>query len=446
MNQDLETAAVTAFLNLATSAPAEAAGALDSTGIRPEDFSDRTRAAVFGLAAQWVREGRTPDPVVFRDALRPTVPDAGRVVLSLFMSADTALAPLERLRAVRDAGRRRRAAGSLGVAVALLQSPASALPEAISQVSRTLEELRGGEVGGECTLDQDIVAFCDRLDQIDRGEIDPVIPTGVEALDAVIGGHEADILTFVGGLPATGKGALLTAFARNLADRKVRCGLVWLEDPRRNLNARMVAEESGVPLFVLLKRRLTPFQKQRVGEAMERVYARGQFIDVNDQKAQTAEQVEAACRRLASRGARVLIVSNLTRVERPRTDRDDLEVQRILVRLERIAADYRLAVIVDAHLKRRTGLDETKTAELSDFAFSAAIERCAKVALMVSRPNYGQPELDNVLRVAVAKQMNGKAGVEVDLDFDGPSAIVRNKPAPETSAKADAMYERDERS
>lgn len=443
MSPDLETAALRALLDVAQANPSSAAALLEASGARPEDFADRARAALFALIVTCARDGKHADPVLFREKLAPVV--AWKALAPYFFHDDLAFDPAERLRAVREAARRRRAAEGLGAVQSLLRSPARGLPEAIAQLSRTLEELRGGEVGSECTLDQDIVPFCDHLDRVDRGEIEPVTPTGIEALDAVIGGHESDILTFVGGLPAVGKGALLTAFARNLADRRVRCGLVWLEDPRRNLNARMVAEESGVPLFVLLKRRLTPAQKQRVAAAMERVYARGQYIDVNDQKAQTADQVEAACRRLATRGARVLIVSNLTRVDRPRTDRDDLEVQRVLVRLERVAADYHVAVLVDAHLKRRQGLDETKTAELSDFAFSAAIERCSKVALMVSRPNYGQPDLDNVLRVAVAKQMNGKAGVEVDLEFDGPSAIVRNRAAPETSAKANAMYAEDER-
>jgi replicative DNA helicase len=443
---DLEVSALRALINLSTTTggPAEATSALDATGCRAEDFAGRHLGAVFGLVETWVRSGRQPDLFGMLPALRPTVPSAQRFLAGLFMSEDTHLQPLERLRAVREAGRRRRASGALGVVDSLLGNPSAALTEAIAGLSRVVDDLQRDEIAGACTLEADVVPFCDRLDQIDRGEVPAVIPTGIEALDAVVGGHEAGILTFLGGLPSVGKGALIAAMLRNLGRGGVRCGLVSLEDPRRNLTARLVAEESGVPLFVLLKRRMTPHQKERVGAAFERVYPWLSNIDVDDRKPMDGAKVAAACRQLVVRGAKVVIVSNLTRIERTRSDRDDLEVQRVLLQLEAVAHNYGVTVIVDAHLKRRAGLELTTEASLDDFAFSAAIERCAKVALMLSRPGFGSDN-DNTLRVLVGKQMNGKAGVAVDLEFDGPSGVVRNAPAGDKRAKVDALYRADER-
>lgn len=443
---DLEVSALRALINLSTTTggPAEATAALDASGCRAEDFSGRHLGAVFGLVETWVRSGRQPDMLAMVPVLETTTAGARKLLVSLFMGEDFHLQPLERLRAVREAGRRRRASGALGVVGSLLGNPSAALTEAITGLSRIVDDLQRDEIGGACTLEADVVPFCDRLDQIDRGEQEPVIPTGIEALDAVIGGHEAGILTFIGGLPSVGKGALIAALLRNLSRAGTRCGFVSLEEGRRNLTARLVAEESGVPLFVLLKRRMTQHQKERVGAAFERVFPWLSNIDVDDRKPMDGSKVAAACRQLVARGAKVVIVSNLTRIERTRSDRDDLEVQRVLLQLEAVAHNYGVTMIVDAHLKRRAGLDLTTEASLDDFAFSAAIERCAKVALMLSRPGFGSDK-DDTLRVLVGKQMNGKAGVAVDLEFDGPSGVVRNAPAGDKRAKVDAMYNADER-
>lgn len=442
---DLEVSALRALINLSTTTggPAEASAALDATGCRAEDFAGRHLGAVFGLVETWVRSGRTPDAVVFRDTLRPTVPNAGRVVLDLFVSPDFHLQPLERLRAVREAGVRRRGAQGLGVAVSLLQRPSAALQEGVSAVAATLEALKSSQPAATVGLESTIPAFCDRLSAIAGGELEPVIPTGIEALDAAIGGHEASILSFIGGLPKVGKGALLAGLHRNLARRGVLSGMVALEDSKEDLLARLVAEESGVPKFILLKRRMNEHQNERVVDAIGRVFAWAPLIRLVEKgdTGMNGAQAAAACRDLARAGCKVITVSNLTRIRRDRAQRDDLAVQDVLTELEAVAAAYRVTIWVDAHLKRRDGLDMTKEAALDDFAFSAAIERMCKVAVLLSRPYYVEGEGDDdVLRVQVAAQMNGKSGFSVDLQFDGPSGVVRNRPAPETRAKVDTLY------
>jgi hypothetical protein len=57
---------------------------------------------------------------------------------------------------------------------------------------------------------------------------------------------------------------------------------------------------------------------------------------------------------------------------------------------------------------------------LTDFAFSAGIERVARVALGLYRPG---PE---TLRVAILKQTQGVADVEFDLELNNSSATVKN--------------------
>lgn len=437
---DLEVSALRALINLASVSPAEAAAALDVSKCRAEDFGGRFLGPVAALVETFAREGRVPDAVVFVEKLRPSIPGAARVVTDLFLAGDSHLHPTERLKAVREAGRRRRASGALGVVTALLGDPSTATTEAVSALARVLEDLQTDASGGACTLDGDVVPFLDHLDEVDRGNRAPVLETGLEGLDAIVGGLQPRVLTFVGSLPGVGKSALLAALVRNLAGRGLRVGLLSLEDERRWLTARLTAEAANVPIFVLLNRRMGQHQKERVQMALESIFPWLSLVDVDDRPALSVAEVVASARQMVRRGAKALLVDHLGEIRVERTDRHDLDVMECVQQLRALAKTYAIPVVVLCHLKRREGLTpKSDEPRMTDFAFSASIERSARVALALSRPNFGG-ERDDTLRVHVLKQTNGKAGVAVDLDFDGPSGVVRNRPAPETRAKVDTLY------
>jgi hypothetical protein len=91
----------------------------------------------------------------------------------------------------------------------------------------------------------------------------------------------------------------------------------------------------------------------------------------------------------------------------------------VLRELRAIADAHRVPVVVLCHVKRRDGVgDEPR---LTDFAFSADVERTARVALALVKPG------EERQGVHVLKQTSGRNGVAVWLRFNGPAAMSTNE-------------------
>ena len=109
-----------------------------------------------------------------------------------------------------------------------------------------------------------------------------------------------------------------------------------------------------------------------------------------------------------------------------RTDRHDLDMTEALQRLRAVSKQYKVPVVVAAHLKRRQGLDITAEPTLTDFAFSSGLERMARVALGLYKIN-PKPGDAPQMGVAVLKQTNGPSGQAIALEIDESAAMVRNE-------------------
>jgi replicative DNA helicase len=435
LSLSLEESAVATVARLAGADVAKALAAIDTAAVRADDFADHQVRAVWSALEASVRDGRPPD--LFDVQAR--VPRVSRERLVRLLVEDHlgvtyfARSPVERLRQVRDAGDRRRMGAALASVLQLVADQSCPLPEAVAEAQRALEVVHQ-QGAGTRTLDVDVMQLVDHLEEVAAGRRAPVLETGLEALDAAIGGLQAT-LTVIGALPGVGKSGLLAAIVRNLAARKVVSGVLSLEDEGQWLVRRLVAQAAAVPVFVLANRPLGHHQRERVGQAIEAAYDAMTHVLVDDRPALSTAEVVSSARGMLVRGAKALFLDHLGEVRLQRTDRHDLDVAEVLQQLRALAKSYRVPVIVLCHLRRREGLGPKDEPRLTDFAFSAAVERMSRVSLALSRPH------DNVLRVFILKQTQGVAGISVDLAFDGPSGLVTNTPAPATRANAAALYD-----
>jgi replicative DNA helicase len=167
---------------------------------------------------------------------------------------------------------------------------------------------------------------------------------------------------------------------------------------------------------VLANRPLGSLQLQRFGVAVEELYQPLDKVLLDDRSGLTTAEVVASARAMVAQGARAIFVDHLGEIRLERTDRHDLDIAEVLQQLRALAKTHNVPVVVLAHMKRREG-SETEP-RLTDFAFSAGVERMARVALGLTRPEPGQ------LRVHVLKQTQGVADVSVDLDFEAQSGMV----------------------
>ena len=399
-----------------------AAALLDELELGVSDFTDKSTQALFSALAPAIRAGRPLDVVQLSATTRGHTPPA--VVADVVCTEDGFLNPglaHSRIQTLRDSARRRRIAETLRGLNALVMSdtPTDAV---LGELERVVRELGGTSARGARTLEGSLMGLVEKLEEVQSGRREATLETGIEALDYAIGGLQPT-LTIVGALPGVGKSALFAAIARNLSARGVKVGVLSLEDEREWLAERLLAEAASVPLFVMGNKPLTTAQMGRINDVANTVHANLQNIYVDDSQAMSPAEVVASARAMVARGCRAVLVDHLGEIRLSRSERHDLDVQEALQDLRGIAKTYRVPVVVACHLRRREGLNIDAIPRLTDFAFSAAIERCARVALGLFRPKGDRPD-EVLMGIEVLKQTKGPANFNFRLNVGRLSGTV----------------------
>lgn len=416
--QELEAATLKAIGAALASNAVVAQKQLVESGLCATDFDHPEMARLFVALDTIARENRPLDAVSLAKSL------AGQVrrewIVSVVTASDYGVLP-ERARVLRDAVTRRRLTSALEASLRLAREESVSLGEAVTEAAKALEGARVAQPVVRRAA-QDVFALLDRMEQVQLGKVDPVLTTGIHALDAAIGGLQPT-LTVVGALPGVGKSALLASIVRNLGERGVKSGVFSLEDAGEWLTRRLMSEASRVPLFVIGNRKLTNEQMKRIDESTGELGTWLQNALIDDRVGLTAQDiVQSAREMIVTHGAKAIFVDHLGEIRLAGNyERHDLAISDALRDLRALAKLHGVPVIVFAHLRRREGLTIADQPRLTDFAFSAGVERMARVGLGLSRP-----DKDETLRVWVLKQTNGQAGVFVDLPFRGPAGLVGN--------------------
>lgn len=391
--------------------PQDGASRVDEAGVSTGDFSDPRTAALFAAIMGELREGREPEAVSLLRATATRVPR--EMAIGVLTGYDVGSAS-RRLAALREASQRRQTLEVLRGMIGLFENEGVAVDTAMTELRSAVAGL--GEVGTLRTADGTAFELITKLEQIQLGTRVPVVPTGIDALDCVIGGLQPT-LVIVGALPAVGKSALLATIVHNVAARGEKVGMLSLEDEAGWLTNRLTSEHSGIPVPVLAFRKLTMGQLQDAGSALGVLTPILKNVIIDDRHGMTTGEVVASARRMVAMGAKAILVDHLGEVRLERSDRHDLDIADALSQLRGLAKTYGVPVVVLCHLRRREGLDQEKEPKLTDFAFSAAVERMARVALGLWRQG-------DQLAVSVLKQTNGKAGLTVFLNMHTQSGTV----------------------
>lgn len=398
--------------------------ALETSRLAPADMHLALHGQVLEAAHQLLREGLPVDPLAVAGRLpkakletitRLLMPEGAAIVASLPAHA-------ERL---KDLAIRRRACAAAeairAAASDLARPPAEVLSGGAREWASITQQGVAVRTGSEHVLE-----LMDDLDRAQRGEKVFCIPSGVDLWDQVLGGVGAGELTFVGAQPGVGKSSLIATFLDNWSSRGLTCGLFSLEDLGRWLPRRLIARDAAVPLFVLAKRPLTNEQMQRVAEASERVHQRLQHVLIDERSMLTADAIVETARDLVlNRGVRVIVIDHLGKIDHQahRHDRNDLAIELTLNKLTGLAKDYRVPVVICAHLKGRDAGARYKRPELTDFAQTAFIERDARAAVGL----YLDEQNDEALNVAVLKQTEGSGDADFTLQRIRSAGLVKSR-------------------
>jgi replicative DNA helicase len=428
--EDLDKSTLRALVATARASTTGAVEILDDVGVSASDCETPAGRELWAAVEAAIRAGEQPDAVVLAGRCRT----AGRdYVLDVVTGATSELGLGEqRMRLLRERSLRRQYLGALRVVAQVVTDNTQPLANAVTEAQRLLASWQD-ETAGIRPMDDSVLALLDQLDAVQSGKREPTLRTGIDALDAVIGGLPPT-LTVVGGLPGVGKSAFLGGLVRLLTSRNVKVGFLSLEDEREWLTRRLLAHAANVPLFVLANRPLGSHQLARINDVGAVVHGLLSRVICDARQGLTTAEVVASARRMVAMGARAVLVDHLGEIRLERSDRHDLDIADALRELRGLAKSHHVPVVVATHLRRRENFQPWSEPRLTDFAFSSGVERMARVALGLWRVE----DDPTTLKVTVLKQTQGVAGVTMDLRMAASSGLVIET---EASTSAQALYD-----
>jgi replicative DNA helicase len=186
-----------------------------------------------------------------------------------------------------------------------------------------------------------------------------------------------------------------------------------LEMQNESVMERMLANQSGVPIRVMVDKCMTESQRDAVENAKS--FFQHSNLYMEDDGNMSVATIRAKARKLARKGLDMIVVdyAQLIRPEDPRASREQ-QVAMISKGIKMLAKELGIPIIMLAQLSRNADQQDT-CPKLSDLRESGSLEQDADLVLMLWRKSIpSKDEYHHV--VTVAKQRNGRLG-PVDLDF-----------------------------
>ncbi|WP_313020965.1 replicative DNA helicase [Atlantibacter hermannii] len=228
-----------------------------------------------------------------------------------------------------------------------------------------------------------------------NGEESDTMKTGIDDLDAITGGMNAEDLVIIAARPGAGKTELALKIAEGVASRKLpgtetKRGVLMfsMEMSRLQIVERSIAGAGNMSVSVLRNpARMDDDGWARVSNGIARL----QDLDVwlVDASKLTVEQIRAVAERHKQEHPQLslIMVDYLGLIEKPKADRNDLAIAHISGSLKGMAKDLKTPVISLSQLsreveKRPQGQRRPTNADLRD---SGSIEQDADSIIMLYR-------------------------------------------------------------
>ncbi|PZO90663.1 MAG: replicative DNA helicase [Sphingomonas sanxanigenens] len=264
----------------------------------------------------------------------------------------------------------------------------------------------GGESGGVKSFAQAATAAVSVAEKaLNAGGGLSGITTGIDGINAKIGGlHNSDLI-ILAGRPGMGKTSLATNIAYNAAQRFVRdiedgideaksigakVAFFSLEMSADQLATRVLAESSGISGEALRMGKISQQDFRNLARASAELQNLPLFID--DTPGLTIAALRTRARRLKRRhGIGLIIVDYLQLLQgsgRGGGDNRVQEISEISRGLKTLAKELNVPVIALSQLSRQVEQREDKRPQLSDLRESGSIEQDADMVFFVYREEY----------------------------------------------------------
>ncbi|MCO7494732.1 replicative DNA helicase [Stenotrophomonas maltophilia] len=373
--------------------------------IGADHFTSPQRARVFGLIRDRVLAGEPADAVTIGEAS----PDDFDYVVHLAANVPGSSAVVAYAELVRENWRRREA---VAVGLQLVAAARAGEEDAVDVAAGRLLALNAVVTACEYTGKQ---ALQEAWREVARNHASdgalPGIPTGLAALDDILGGWHVGDLTIIGGRPAMGKTAFLGGLIEAAADAKMRPGVISAEQPAVQLALRRLSAVSRVAATQLRTGKLEDEDWALLQAGMATAVERDMWI--YDRSAVTLDELVGIARKWKhTHGIGCLFIDYAQRITVPRADRTT-EVSQVARGLKNLARDLQIPVISLAQVVKavdqRVG-DKRPTS--GDLANSDELTREADQILMLYRDEvYNRETQDRgIAEILIEKNRHGPTG------------------------------------
>lgn len=278
----------------------------------------------------------------------------------------------------------------------------------------TLAELEPADPSGQRVADlaDSLDAYLTVLEDRYEGKLDRH-PTGLVALDKIIGGVGAGQLIIGAARPGHGKSTFAHNLALLLGYQDVPVLYVSLEMGRAELMDRFVSTVAHVDMKRLRDGRLGPRDWEKVAEATAKLEAMP--VTIVDDTAATLGSIRADAARNGIGDGRGLVIVDYLQLMEHRVAQRDANREQIVASLSRglklMARQLRCPVLALSQVTRDLKHRADKRPQLTDLRESGALEQDADVVIGLHRQELWEEGEDaGVLEAIVLKQRNGPTG------------------------------------
>lgn len=219
------------------------------------------------------------------------------------------------------------------------------------------------------------------------------LPTPWEDVTEAIGGLMPGEVIVLAGRTGSGKSLAALGIAANVAIRgNIPVLLDTMEMNRNEVMTRLIAAEGEVPLHLLLHRRVTSADWDKIASVRERISSSPLVID--DSPACSLPDIRSRLRGMsrAGKAAGLLVVDYIGLLESSQAENRQQAVSALSRGLKLLAGEFRIPVVVVAQLNRMPEHRSDKRPQSSDLRESGSIENDASVVALLHRPDLTDSE------------------------------------------------------
>ncbi len=263
--------------------------------------------------------------------------------------------------------------------------------------------------------------FLDMLERNKNGEC-VGLSTGIEKLDLLLGKLQPSDFVIIAARPSCGKTSIaLNNIAMTNSYMGKQVYVVSYETTAEKLAGRMISKISGINSKKFRSEEPLTEQEWKSINSSADQYSK-MNIDIDDTgKSNVAGIRRKALKMKKEKGLDIIIIDYLTKMPKPKAERNDLAVGEITGALNSLSNELDIPVVLLAQLNRKLEERSNKRPMLSDLRDSGSIEQDADIILFLYNDSkYNHKDPDPFTEIIAAKARDGEVGM-VKATYDGPT-------------------------